>query len=227
MQFVRQSIVRNGSSSMSIPAILKPQPLKALHRASTAMWYFKMGEQCTSLLSELAANPYSQATLHPGGYFEMAYALWGAFYLKHLPEHIDDDDDDDLQQASALCAQLTEFLLSASCLRWVELAIIINYRWGYVNLFSNVKKALRAAEAALKPRISRFDEQRGNTPAFRMFSVVRREFFADFAHVISCTGPALDDERPVAVNMPDGFESRPLAMNLMRLGNKWAHLYER
>jgi nucleoside phosphorylase len=226
MQFVRQSIVRNGPSSMSIPAILKPQPLKALHRASTAMWYFQKSEQCTSLLSELTASPYSQATLNPGGYFEMAYALWGAFYLKTLPEHLDDDDDD-LQQASTLCTQLTEFLLSASCLRWVELAIIINYRWGYVNLFSNVKKALRAAEAALKPKVSRFDEQRGNTATFRRFSVVRREFFADFAHVISCTGPALDDERPVAVDMPDGFESRPVAMSLMRLGNKWGHLYER
>ncbi|KAJ0415697.1 hypothetical protein BJY00DRAFT_317632 [Aspergillus carlsbadensis] len=229
MQFVRQSSVRNTPSSTAIPAILRPQPLKALHRASTAMWYFRESDKCTSLLSELAANPDSSHTLEPGAYFEMAYALWGAFYLQHLPEHLDDDD---LQQAAQLCAQLTEFLLSPACLRWVELAIIVNYRWGYVNLFNNVMAALRAAMAAVKPKPRGLDpenhnqnqEENHNPRAFQVFSVVRVEFFADFAHVISCTGPA---SRGRSLAVPEGFGNRPMAMNLMGLGKKWAYLYKR
>jgi hypothetical protein len=217
MQFVRQSAVRN-TPSMSIPVILKPQPLKALHRASTAMWYFRESKKCMKLLQGLAKEPDNTDTLEPGAYFEMAYALWGAFYLDTLPEQLDDDD---LQQASKLCTQLTEFLLSVPCLRWVELAIIINYRWGYVNLFNNVTAALRAAEAAVKPRFDHGHEKK-DLAAFQVFSVVRLEFFADFAYVISCTGPAY---RRRSLAMPDGFGSRPVAMSLMRLGNKWAHLY--
>ncbi|KAL3441365.1 hypothetical protein BJX65DRAFT_255230 [Aspergillus insuetus] len=222
MQFVRQSAVRN-TPSMTIPSILKPQPLKALHRANTAMWYFRESEKCIKLLEGLARDPDSTDTLEPGAYFEMAYALWGALYLEHLPEHLDNDD---LQQASTLCTQLTQFLLSESCLRWVELAIIINYSWGYVNLFNNVMAALRAAEAAVKPRVLYGQEEKENLHAFQVFSVVRLEFFADFAYVISCTGPA-SRGKSMAMIIPDGFGNRPTAMSLMGLGNKWAHLYER
>jgi hypothetical protein len=222
MQFVRQSAIRNGPLTI-IPTILKPQPLKALHRASTAMWYFRESEKCIKLLEGLARDPDSTDTLEPGAYFEMAYALWGAFYLEHLPEHLDNDD---LQQVSTLCTQLTQFLLSEPCLRWVELAIIINYSWGYVNLFNNVMAALRAAEAAVKPRVSHGQKDKENFRAFQVFSVVRLEFFADFAYVISCTGPA-SRGKSLAMVIPDGFGSRPVAMSLMRLGNKWARLYER
>ncbi|KAL3473277.1 hypothetical protein BJX99DRAFT_233947 [Aspergillus californicus] len=214
MQFVRQSAVRDTPSSITIPAILKPQPLKALHRASTAMWYFEHSKKCTSLLENLTKNPDSSATLHPGAYFEMAYALWGAFFLQDLPAYLDEDD---LQQASTLCNKLTQFLLSGRCLHWIELAIIINYRWGYVNLFNNAIHALRAAMVAARPKPG----AQQNVPAFQSFSVARREFFADFAHVISVTGPT--DRPPLPV--PAGFDSRQMARSLMALGVKWGHLY--
>ncbi|KAL2843164.1 hypothetical protein BJY01DRAFT_197576 [Aspergillus pseudoustus] len=217
MQFVRQSALRT-SASMTVPATLKPQLLKAFHRASTAMWYFEHGETCVSLLQTLSKNPDSSANLHPGAYFEMAYALWGAFFLQDLPEYLDEDD---LQQASILCTKLTDFLLSGRCLRWIELAVIINYRWGYVNLFENVVKALRAAVTAAKPNGRAGVQQNLNLPAFQMFSVARMQFFEDFAYVITCTGPAYRPPLPV----PEGFENRSMAERLMGLGVKWAHVY--
>ncbi|KAL3460012.1 hypothetical protein BJX64DRAFT_193425 [Aspergillus heterothallicus] len=216
MQFVRQSALRTSPLSTAVPAILKPQPLKALHRADTAIWYFEHSKECTSLLIKLRES----RNHFPGAYFEMAYALWGAFFLQQLPEHLDQDD---LEQASTLCAKLTDFLLSGRCVRWLELAIIINYRGGYVNLYENVIKALRAAGAAAKLTIKPTPTEalRLSLPAFQSFSVARMQFFDDFAYVITCTGPAYRPRLPV----PEGFESRPIAKTLMNLGLKWAHVY--
>lgn len=209
MQFVRQSAARN-EPSMAVPTILKPQLLKTLHRANTAIWYFEKSEEYRWLMEYIMDDPISRLTLNPGTYFEMAYALWGSFFLEDLPECLDADDK---EHASLLCNKLTDFLLSGRCLRWVEIAIIVNYRWGYVNLFDNALKALQAAEKSMSSTCA--------LPAFQVFSAARMDFFADYLYVISCTGPAYKQKLPV----PKGFEGRPLAGALMRLGNSWAHLY--
>ncbi|KAL4786488.1 hypothetical protein BJX76DRAFT_355037 [Aspergillus varians] len=210
MQFVRQSASRK-IPALAVPAILKPQPLKALYRASTAIWYFERSHEPIALLHNFVNNPESRHSVNPSAYFEMAYALWGAFFLQDLPAGLDDND---LEQASVLCSQLTEFLVSGRCLGWVEMAIIINYRWGYVNLFENVAAGLTAATTAILGK-------EHNLPAFQAFSVARKQFFADYAYVISCTGPADRALLPV----PEGFDSRPLARDLMKLGRLWTSLY--
>ncbi|KAL4963149.1 uncharacterized protein BDV14DRAFT_202189 [Aspergillus stella-maris] len=210
-QFVRQCAAREGS--FDVPTVLKPQPLKALYRAKTAIWYFEHSERAASLQDHLIGQPRSNFKVDEGAYFEMAYALWGAFFLQTLPDCLDDED---LEQASALCNQLTDFLLSGRCLKWIEMAIIINYDGEFTNLFSNAIKAFMAATESLKST-----KRCNSLPAFRTFSLARRQFFADYAYVIACTGPV--DRRVMAV--PDGFESRPLATALMRLGRKWTHLY--
>ncbi|KAL4952499.1 hypothetical protein BDW69DRAFT_200710 [Aspergillus filifer] len=209
-QFVRQCAAREGS--FNVPTVLKPQPLKALYRAKTAVWYFEHSQKANLVLSQLVNKPRRNFNVDKGAYFEMAYALWGAFFLRTLPDCLDDED---LEQASALCNQLTEFLLSGRCLVWIEMAIIINYDGEFINLFANAIKAFMAATECLDSK------SRCNfPPAFRTFSVARKQFFADYAYVIACTGPA--DRRVMAV--PDGFNSRPLATALMKLGRRWAHL---
>ncbi|KAL4936244.1 hypothetical protein BDV06DRAFT_233582 [Aspergillus oleicola] len=210
-QFVRQCAAREGS--FIVPTVLKPQPLKALYRAKTAVWYFEHSEKATSLLNQLITEPRRNSKVDEGAYFEMAYALWGAFFLRTLPNCLDDDD---LEQASALCNQLTDFLLSGRCFKWIEMAIIINYDGGYTNLFGNVIRAFMSATECLTLR-----HRCNSLPAFRTFSLARKQFFADYAYVISCTGPF---DRKVT-GVPNGFDSRPLATALMRLGRKWAHLY--
>ncbi|KAL4790954.1 hypothetical protein BDV19DRAFT_316648 [Aspergillus venezuelensis] len=210
-QFVRQCAAREWS--FDVPTILKPQPLKALYRAKTAIWYFEHSKKAAKLLDYLIGEPRRNFKVDEGAYFEMAYALWGAFFLQALPDYLDDED---LGQASALCNQLTDFLLSGRCFKWIEMAIIINYDGGFINLFGNAITAFMAATESLKST-NRCD----SLPAFRTFSLARKQFFADYAYVIACTGPV--DRRVMAV--PNGFESRPLATALMKLGRKWTHLY--
>ena len=139
----------------------------------------------------------------------MAYGLWDAFFLPNLPGFLDGDQ---VSQAARLCDTMTRFLQSEACLKWVEMAIIINYTWGYTKLFGNVIEALEAAEEGAT----------SHWPSFRLYSVVRRQFFADYAYVIYLTGPSLEE-----VMLPDGFGTRTMAAQLLSLGNKWAYLYNR
>lgn len=69
-----------------------------------------------------------------GTYFKMVYGLWGAFYLRDLPRGLDDDD---LERASMLCDRLVQFIQTGICLKWIEIAIIINYHGRFVNLFDH------------------------------------------------------------------------------------------
>lgn len=217
MQFVRDSVYREGNTVHStIPAVLKPQSLKELYRANTAAWYFGSCDKSVTLLNCLRFDASSRVRI-PGAYFEMAYGLWDACFLESLPECLSDDE---LAQASVLCYKLTDFLLSGQCLKWIEMAIIINYAGRYTNLFENAVRALSAADGSM--RITDRSSNSKLLPAFQSFSVARRCFFADYAYVISCTGPT--DNQKMA--LPEGFESRRLANNLMLLGRRWKQLYD-
>jgi hypothetical protein len=93
-------------------------------------------------------------------YFEMTYGLWNAFFLQELPPSLDADE---IIAASRLCDKLTEFLLSGRCLKWIEMAIIINYAFGFVKLYDNAVEALDAAYAGISSPL----------PSFRRFSIAR------------------------------------------------------
>ncbi|RDW93375.1 uncharacterized protein DSM5745_00697 [Aspergillus mulundensis] len=212
MQFVRQSAERDPLSPT--PTILKPQVLKALYRARTAVWYFSNSDKATSLLHFLTANRARYYYSKESCYFEMAYALWDAFFLRDLPAGLDESD---LESASVLMNELTDFLLSSRehCLKWIEIATIINYEGGFKKLYGNVCATLMAAQESLDKR----GGQR-SLPAYKDFAVARMQFFSDYAYVISTTGPADRLQRTA----PDGFDNRPLALDLMRIGRRWAHL---
>ena len=203
-QFVRECSRKGG---LAVPTILKRQALKELYRGNTSVWYFESCQKSTSLLKYLRSHPRGWISIL-GDYFEMAYGLWNAFFLRTLPEFLDGND---VVEASRLCDKMTEFLSSESCLTWIEMAIIINYDGGYVKLFDNVTRALKAAGKGTT----------NSLPAFRLYSIARKQFFADYAYVISQTGPTSEGEW----TMPDGFRARPLAVRLLSLGQRWAHLY--
>lgn len=219
VQFVRKSANRGVDiAHASVPAILEPQILKNLYRANTAVWHFESCDKPMILLNYLRSRSNGSTNVGiPGVYFEMAYGLWSAFFLNTLPTCLNNDD---LTQSSILCDRLTDFLLSGRCLTWVETAIIINFEGGYVTLFENVLRALSAARGSL--RITEGESRSRFLPAFQSFSVARKSFFADYAYVISRTGPTWDHE----MAMPKGFEGRSLANSLMRLGQRWKHLYD-
>lgn len=139
---------------------------------------------------------YTEAANRPdnNGYcrvFETANGLWNAFFLTDLPQSLDADE---LSELSRLCDKLTEFLLSSKCMKWIEIAIIINYACGYADLYQN---ALRALDAG-------YDGMSSPVLAFHKFSIARVEFFTDYTYVISLTGPTeIWDERTQP--KPDGF----------------------
>jgi nucleoside phosphorylase len=221
-QFVRQCASRRTETGalMTVPRILKPQALKELYRANTSVWYFESCVKSTSILEDLRAKPTTEG-MHTiegmqrhGSYFEMAYGLWGAFFLEELPTILDEED---LEQASMLCNRLALFLQSGRCLKWIEMAIIINYAGRFVNLYDNVNRALQASKRMLSNSNSY-----ETYPFLRKYSMVISEFFVDYAYVICTTGPHGPEEGMV---MPDGFESRPLAAELLSLGRNWQHIY--
>lgn len=216
-QFVHQCASRRTETGtiIRVPQILKPQVLKELYRANTSVWYFESCVKSTTLLEDLHANPtIERLGKKPGAYFEMAYGLWGAFFLESLPTDLDEDD---LEQVSMLCTRLAQFLQSGRCLKWIELAIIINYDGGFVTLFDNAIKALNASKRMLSSSNSN-----ETYPILLEYSKTTSQFFADYAYVISVTGPS-DHEKGMV--MPDGFESRPLAADLLSLGRKWNYLH--
>jgi hypothetical protein len=204
-QFVRMC---GKERAFEIPRILKPQPLKALYRANTSVWFFEESPKSDLLLQELRSNPCMGNTAE---YFEMAYGLWNAFFLEELPQSLDDDE---MIAASRLCDKLTEFLLSGRCLKWIEMAIIINYAPGYVQLYENAVEALDAA----------YDGLPSPLPSFRRFSIARIQFFTDYTYVLSLTGPTGSWEE-FLLPVPEGFDTRRVAAQLLALGEQWTHLY--
>jgi hypothetical protein len=86
------------------------------------------------------------------------------------------------------------------------MTIIVNYPWGYRNLSTNVVKALDASEQGITSPL----------PAFRVYSLARKRFFADYAYVIYRTGP-WDETKGVALK-PDGFDAR-----MLELQQPWPH----
>lgn len=99
------------------------------------------------------------------------------------------------------------------------MAIIINYAFGFATLYDNADEAL----------VSAYDGISSPLPSFHRFSIVRAQFFTDYAYILSLTGPAdpWGEEEGPPLPRPEGFNTRPLAVQLLALGNRWAHLYRR
>lgn len=200
-QFVERFI---DSNAADIPVILRPLKLKQLYHGETSAWYFEESPKSNPLLEFLRSHPYSFDTEE---YFEMAYGLWDAYFMTDLPANLSPED---ISEASRLCQKMTDFLWSGKCLVWIEMAIIINYAHGYPNLYMNALEAIDAAENGLT---SSYD-------FFRQFSVARRQFFEDYAYVIGQTGPMYGYSRAT----PEGLTTRPVARQLMELGQRWGSL---
>ena len=201
--------------SNQVPLILKPRRLRELYCGATAAWYLSQHPQAKSDCHKLRQMGGRPADVQ---YFEMAYALWGAFTFAELPTHFDDEES---IQITKLCRQLIHFLSSDECLTWIEMAVLINYSGGHPNLLDNVEEALARSS---EPPAS-------NHSSFAAFQQARRVFFADYAYVICCTGPnqCLSDQfgKQRAHNVPAGFSDRPLAHKLLQIGHRYSKLYEK
>ena len=195
----------------SLPAVLRPRRLRQLYRCAASMWYFTECKESEFLLARLRREPWLKSY---DSYFEMAYGLWGMLKQPSLP---DDLDTKEIVTASELLQKADQYTKedSLQCLRWVELAIIINYAGNWVQLLENAEEALAIdANVGQPSRFSFFEEYRNS----------RRTFLRDYCYVLQVTGPGYF-QRLSNDSMPDRFCSRSLAVRMLEIGLKWQYLH--
>ena len=189
---------------VKVPRILKRHHFKELYRGSTSVWYFEESPKSTQLLNQMVSDPTSDS----GEYLEMAYGLYNAFYLTNLPSSLSTEDT---VEVTRLCIKLTNFINSDRCLKWVEMGIIFNY---YIASDALLHYANDVIDAAGEGIWDLFEP-------FRTYSVARMQFFTDYAYVLSVTGPCYGSD---VEYLPEGFMERPLALQLLSIGERWKHL---
>ncbi|KAI0150064.1 hypothetical protein F4776DRAFT_604316 [Hypoxylon sp. NC0597] len=201
----------NHLSAAELPLILRPRRLRHLHRAAVAVWYFTECAQSAELLQELQLKEGSP-TSSLMCYFEMAYGLWNALHLSQFP---DIQDIQEAHEAEILLQKLTDFISTPACLRWIEAAIIINYRGRFPHLLYNAVNAWKAASQIethpFKPYLA--------------FSKARARFFRNYAYVLATTGVGREFTSCEIVDSPsDAFWQDYSAQALLRLGQRWRYL---
>ncbi len=204
-QYIRES---RTLPAADLPLLLRPRRLRQLHRCTTSIWYFTACDTSAEHLQNLHDDPERDTY---GSYFQMAYGLWNTLHLIRLPTDLDEHE---VEEASRLLQEITKFINSEQCLRWVETAIIINYvgKWS---------KLLLNAETGLS--IARENGDFTNIPAFQTYQNARRNFLADFVFVLQTTGPDRYYLKSPP-QIPDGFHTRPLAANILAIGQRWQEI---
>ncbi|KAI2469812.1 hypothetical protein F4781DRAFT_431029 [Annulohypoxylon bovei var. microspora] len=194
-----------------LPLTLRPRRLRQLHRAAVAVWYFAQSAQSAELLRYLRRSG-GRPTRSILTYFEMAYGLWSALFLVQFPAL---HDPREAAEARALLQGLTDYISTAACLRWVECAIIINYRGRFPHLLYNAVDAWRAGRAV---------EDHAFAP-YLAFSRARVRFFRSYALILATTGVGRESApREILETGREVIMQDDLAQEILRLGLRWRRL---
>ena len=195
----------------SLPLVLRPRKLRQLHRSITAVWYFTECKVSKEILDVYRRSPYIAVY---GSYFEMSYGIWGALKLVSIPNDLDARE---IVEASKLMNEIMSYLdpNSFHCLTWIESAVIINYAGDWDQLLGNAEHGLELMQTRTYT---------ADLPILDTYRTIRLTFFLDYVYVLRLTGPR---RRPLekSIPMPDGFLTRPLAIEMLRIGRKWEHLH--
>ncbi|KAK2766023.1 hypothetical protein FQN54_007538 [Arachnomyces sp. PD_36] len=195
----------------NLPEILRPQPLRALHRGVTAIWYFTECEDCAKNYQELKESSSTSRWLFTSdSYFEMAYSLWAVLSSStEWSPPLASDDSVAVTEGEPMLQQIAEFLDSRKCLQWVEMATIINYSGNFQELFENILSALHC-------------EDNSPPPELEWFNIKCRTFLEDWGYVIQTTTGWSDHNKGIILPKPPGFDDRELAMEMLRMGQEWS-----
>jgi hypothetical protein len=207
-QYLHESI---HLSATQLPLTLRPQRQRYLHRAMVAIWYFTECQKSQQLLLQLRGSP-GFGSWSPGAYFEMAYGLWNALHLVDLDVS---DDAQEVAEVAHMLKRLSRFISSRACLRWIEIAIIINYEGRFPHLLSN---AIRGWESGRSAKNHTFEP-------YAEFSRSRIRFCRNYAHVLTTTGIG-GGGTPVdlLLHARRKFQDDALAQDIMKLGQRWRQL---
>ncbi|KAI0169368.1 hypothetical protein GGR52DRAFT_518637 [Hypoxylon sp. FL1284] len=207
-QYLKES---NNLPVAQLPAVLRPRRLRHLHRAAVAIWYYTECVQSEVLLKDLRENEggYTRSMIN---YFEMAYGLWNA--LK-LDEFLEIQDAEEAREAELVLRKLTDFISTPACLRWIESAILINYRGGFPHLLWNAVDSWKAAKK-VKPQ---------QFAPYVAFSKARVRFCHHYVFVLATTGVGRDSAPGELLTIdPNDFSQDELAQGILRLGKQWGRL---
>ncbi|KAI8961915.1 hypothetical protein F5Y11DRAFT_207754 [Daldinia sp. FL1419] len=194
-----------------LPLTLRPRRLRHLHRAAVAVWYFTDCTQSEEMLLNLRWTE-GKPTRSLMRYFEMAYGLWNALHLVEFP---DIRDDQEAIEAEALLGKLVEFISTMACMRWVECAMIINYKGKFPHLLWNAAKAWEAGK----------DNENHPFAPYQAFSKARVHFFQNYVHVLALTGVGGESApRGLLQSAQKGLIRDEVAQELLRLGEQWRRL---
>ncbi|KAI0882326.1 uncharacterized protein GGS22DRAFT_170690 [Annulohypoxylon maeteangense] len=216
LDFIHQTAAQYLRSSHTLPpsqlpVTLRPRRLRHLHRAAVAVWYFAECAQSAEMLAYLRQSG-GRPTRSIITYFEMAYGLWSALHLSTFPTI---DDAVEASEAEALLHTLTEFISTPKCLRWVECAIIINYRGRFPHLLYNAVDGWEAARRV---------EGHGFAP-WLAFSEARVRFFRNYALVLATTGVGRESTpREILETRLEEVMGDELAHAICYLGLRWRKL---
>lgn len=204
-QYLRES---SNLPAAQLPLTLRPRRLRHLHRAAVAIWYYTECAQSEILLKDLREKEggYTHSMIN---YFEMAYGLWNALKLGEFPEI---HDPEEARETEIVLRKLTDFISTPACLRWIESAILINYRGRFPHLLWN---AVAAWEAAKKVEHHQF-------APFVAFSKARMRFCHHYVFVLAATGVGRDSAPAELLTIDQKeFLQDELAQGILRLGNQW------
>ncbi|KAI1771185.1 hypothetical protein F4818DRAFT_450045 [Hypoxylon cercidicola] len=207
-QYLKES---SNLPAAQLPLTLRPRRIRQLHRAAVAIWYYTECKQSEVLLEALRENEgrYMHSRLN---YFEMAYGLWNALKLVEFPEI---QDPEEAREAALVLRKLTDFISTPACLRWIESAILINYRGRFPHLLWNAVASWQAA---------RMVEYHPFEP-YAAFSKARMRFCHHYVFVLAATGVGIESAPAELLKVDQNvFAQDELARGILRLGKRWGSL---
>jgi hypothetical protein len=203
-QYILESFA---SPLLDLPLVLRPRRFRYFHRAAVAMWYFSECAESEEYLHALRRKP--NVTHMNSSYFDMAYGIWGALKLSELEVKLYPEE---ISELTSLVRDLSTFITSNKCLKWVEMAIIINYSAEYYHLLLNATEALNATLKTNTNGMTVWEE----------FQKARIHFLFNFVYILNRTGPPLPESfRTNTPTKPTGFDDDSLARAILNIGNTW------
>ncbi|EAW17002.1 ATP-binding protein [Aspergillus fischeri NRRL 181] len=156
--------------------LLQPLRTKKLLRGIVAVWYFTECPESQQHLDELRSASSAPISFYKfESHFSFHYALLQALKCTGLCS-------DELSKEDMMIQQLTEFLTSGKCLRWFEIATIINFAGNFSKLLDNVLGALTKLS-------NKLSKDGCNSPALAAFNEHRVAFFKYWKYVLLKTTP--------------------------------------
>ncbi|KAF7158752.1 hypothetical protein CNMCM5623_003916 [Aspergillus felis] len=193
--------------------LLQPPRTRKLSRGIAAVWYFTECAESQQHLDELRSASSAPISFYKfESHFPFHYALVQALTCTEVCSD-EDAYGTESSEEDMMVRQLTEFLASGKCLRWFEIATMINFSGNFSELLDNVLGAL----AELCDKLSKDCKE---STALAAFNEHRMVFFKNWKYVLLKTTPWDRHSRKPNVIEPSGFSEDPTCQKMMEIATR-------